>query len=107
MLFQLDEHLPSAIADGVREKGIDIVTATEAGVRGEPDLIVLARAHAAQRVIVTFDFHYIRFHHAGHPHSGILYCTRKTRSIGQIIDWIETIHGASTPGEMSGHLIFL
>jgi len=39
--FLTDEHVPKAVAKGLRERGIDAVTATEAGTLGAEDPWVL------------------------------------------------------------------
>ena len=33
MRFHLDEHVPHAIAEGLRRRGIDVTTTVEAGLR--------------------------------------------------------------------------
>ena len=44
MRFHLDEHLPHAIAEGLRRRGIDVTTTVEAGLRGASDDVHLAYA---------------------------------------------------------------
>jgi predicted nuclease of predicted toxin-antitoxin system len=60
--FQLDEHIAEAVALGLRRRGIDVLTAHEAGLRNTPDEIILARAHAHGRLIVTHDQGFLRMH---------------------------------------------
>ena len=43
--FQLDEHIPHAVAEGRRRRGIDVLTANEAGLLGSPDVEHLARSY--------------------------------------------------------------
>jgi len=52
MRFHLDEHLPHAIAEGLRRRGIDVTTTVEACLRGASDDVHLAYALEQQRVIV-------------------------------------------------------
>jgi predicted nuclease of predicted toxin-antitoxin system len=51
--FYLDEHIPAAVAEGLRRRGVDSLTVQEAGRSGlsEPEQIAFARA--AGRVMVT------------------------------------------------------
>ena len=35
--FHLDEHIPGAIADGLRREGINVTTTSEAGLIGASD----------------------------------------------------------------------
>ena len=53
--FQLDESVSSAIAKGLRMRGIDVTTSSEAGLMGASDKEQLAYALSQGRVIFTFD----------------------------------------------------
>ena len=53
--FHLDEHIDSAIADGLRRRGIDVTTTAEAGLRGAGDEAHVAFALSEGRVVVTND----------------------------------------------------
>jgi predicted nuclease of predicted toxin-antitoxin system len=83
--FHLDEHVSPAIARALRQRGIEVLTAREAGLLGASDPEHLARAHADGRMLVTQDDDFLSLHHEGRPHSGIAYCKQGSRSIGQII----------------------
>ena len=50
--FHLDEHLPHAIAEVLRRRGIDVTTTVEPGLRGASDDVHLAYALEQRRVIV-------------------------------------------------------
>ena len=54
-----DEHLPNAVADGLRAKGIDVLTVDEAGRASLPDVEQLRFATAEGRVMVTHDADYL------------------------------------------------
>ena len=43
----MDEHVPSAITEGLRWRGVDVLTAQEDGRTGEDDPELLDRASAA------------------------------------------------------------
>jgi len=105
--FQLDEHVPNAVAVGARQRGVDVVTAAEAGIRGADDPVVLARAHADQRIFVTFDDDYLALDREGQPHSGIIYCPLDSRDIGNIVDWIAALHEAATADELVGRIVYI
>lgn len=66
--FYLDEHVPRAVVQGLRERGVDIKTVGEAGLLSAPDTAHLQRARAERRVIFTQDSDFLRLHAAGHPH---------------------------------------
>ncbi|HZU13507.1 MAG TPA: DUF5615 family PIN-like protein [Chloroflexota bacterium] len=49
----MDEHVPSTVSEGLRRRGIDVLTAQEAGLRGAQDEDHLALAAREERTIVT------------------------------------------------------
>ncbi len=53
MKFYLDEHIPKAVAEGLRRRGIDVLTVQEARRVGDPDRKLLAFAAMKRRVVVT------------------------------------------------------
>lgn len=53
--FHLDEHMHSAVAIGLRHRGIDITTTVEAGLMRASDPEQLAFARTQGRVFVTRD----------------------------------------------------
>ncbi|MBI4790771.1 MAG: DUF5615 family PIN-like protein [Chloroflexi bacterium] len=53
--FYFDEHLPRAVAQGLRQRGIDVVRAQVVGLRRADDLEHLHFARRENRVIVTQD----------------------------------------------------
>ena len=105
--FQLDEHCPSAIADGLRRRGIDVTTTAEANLRGSADEAQAAHALVEGRVLFTQDQDFLRIHAAGVSHAGIVYCRQRTRSIGQIISGLVQIWETIEPAEMMDWLVYL
>lgn len=53
--FYLDEHIPRAITNGLRLRGVDVLTAQEDGRSGASDADLLDRATELGRILVTFD----------------------------------------------------
>jgi hypothetical protein len=70
--FLTDEHIPNAVAHGLRARGIDASTAGEAGRLGASDAALLDSARTEGRVLITADPDHLRLHAAGVPHAGIL-----------------------------------
>jgi predicted nuclease of predicted toxin-antitoxin system len=99
--FHLDEHCPHAIAEGLRRRGIDVTTSTEAGLLQAPDLDHLAFGLAQGRVIFTEDDDFLGLAARGTPHAGIAYCHQRTRSIGEIIEILTLIWEVCEPEEMA------
>jgi hypothetical protein len=57
--FFFDQHIPFAVANGLRQRGVDVLTAQEARRCGLPDTDQLRFATAQRRVMVTFDRDYL------------------------------------------------
>jgi predicted nuclease of predicted toxin-antitoxin system len=105
--FHLDENCPSAIADGLRRRGVDISTTPEAGLMGASDEEQASHALADGRVIFTQDQDFLRIHAAGIPHAGIVYCHQRKRSIGTIIAGLVQVWETMEPDEMRDWLVYL
>jgi predicted nuclease of predicted toxin-antitoxin system len=69
--FLLGEHIPRAVAQALRRRGIDVLTAGEAALLGAPDSEYLARSFSDGRVLVTQDGDFQGLHGAGRAHVGI------------------------------------
>ncbi len=105
--FHLDEHVNHAIANGLRRRGIDVRTTSEAGLTGAPDETQLVSARADFRVLVTHDDDHLRLHDQGFAHTGIAYCHPRSRSIGQIVLALARLWRTRTAEEMEGRIEFL
>jgi predicted nuclease of predicted toxin-antitoxin system len=105
--FLLDEHVPHAIAEAPRRRGIDVLTAREASLLGASDDEYLERSCAEGRVLVTHDSDFLRLHQRQEPHAGIVYCQHGSRTIGQIITGLVVIYEILEAGEMAGQVEFL
>lgn len=105
--FHLDEHVPHAVADGLRRFAIDVTTTTDAGLLGAEDLVQIGYAIAQRRVIFTEDDDFLAVASTGVPHSGLAYCRQNARSIGQIIRALELIWEVYEPDEMQNRIEFI
>lgn len=111
--YFFDEHLPGAVADGLRAKGIDVLTVEEAGRTSLPDDEQLRFATAERRVMVTHDADFLtlaaQFLVAGEVFSCVAYShpTKYQGDVGGLIQALELIHGAATPDEMLNHVEYL
>jgi hypothetical protein len=105
--FQLDEHVGDAVAHGLRRRGVDVLTAAEAGIRSTPDQTILALAGETQRVVVTHDQDYLRLHAAGEPHYGIAFSAYGSRTIGQLIAALISLDRILSPDDMRNQLKYL
>lgn len=104
--FYLDEHVPNAIAAGLRRRGVDVFTVQEAGLLGAADEDHLALAVSQSRVIFTQDADFLRLHAAGREHPGIVYARQQT-PIGYILRGLMLIYDVLNPDDMRNRVEFL
>lgn len=105
--FQLNEHIPRAVAQALRRRGIDVTTTVEAELLGAPDTEQLRRAHAEGRMMVTHDRDYLALHQQGRSHAGIAYCDQGSRSIGEIVGTLTLIYETYAAEEVAGRVELL
>jgi predicted nuclease of predicted toxin-antitoxin system len=105
--FHCDENVDSAIADGLRRRGVDVTMSNDVGLIGASDDAHLAFANSQQRVIVTHDDDFLALGQSGASHCGIAYCHMQSRSIGQILSALLLVWDCLSPDEMRDHVEFL
>lgn len=97
----MDEQVHSGITEGLRQRGVDILTTQEDGRDGTPDPELLDRATELGRVIFTQDDDFLREatrrQRAGETFAGVIYAHQLRVTIGQCIDDLELIAGATKP----------
>ena len=91
--FYLDQHISSAVAKGLRERGVDALTAQEAGRCGFSDLDQLKFATSGGRVVVSFDRDFLKLSAEVSSHSRIVALSGAKYSIGQLIAALLLVHG--------------
>ena len=104
--FYTDEHVASAVAHGLRQRGVDVLTVPDAGLLSATDEEHLARARTEGRVLFTQDPDFLRLHAAGVAHAGIVYAAQGT-SIGEIIRGLMLIHQVLESEDMKDHVEYL
>ena len=104
--FYLDEHVPQAVASGLRRRGVDVVTVPEAGTLGAEDEVHLALATGQGRVIFTQDADFLRLHAAGNEHAGIVYVRQQT-PIGSVLRGLMLIYEVLEAEDMQNRVEFL
>ncbi|MCH7751417.1 MAG: DUF5615 family PIN-like protein [Planctomycetes bacterium] len=104
--FHLDENVDQAIAHGLRLRGLDVTTATDADLIAAADLEHITFALAENRVIFTQDQDFLRHHSAGDEHAGIVYSHQGVRSIGEIVRYLHFLSDCLEPQDMRGLLEF-
>ena len=104
-----DENVKSAIVDGLRRNGMNVVTAQERGQRQTDDEVLLETATAEGRLLLTNDTDFLRIHtewmKAGTTHSGIVYWAQDF-PIGEAIRRV-IAHASQQPEVTSNVVRFL
>jgi len=85
----MDEHIHRAITEGLRQRGVDVLTVQEDHRTGDPDWKVLDRATELERCLFTQDADFLveadlRLAE-GRAFSGVIYAHRLQISIGNAI----------------------
>ena len=105
--FLFDEHIPFAVTQGLRRRGIDVTTAVETGRSGADDEVLLDYARQAGRLLVTQDEDFLRLHSQGVPHAGLAYYKQGSRTIGEVIQTLTLLHDLLTIDDAAGQIIYL
>lgn len=102
--FHLDEHVDHEIAMGLRNRGIDVTTTTDAGLLQASDEDHLAFALRENRVIFTNDHDFLRLHSQGVEHAGIAYCARGSRSTKEVIRYLSLMNDCLADEDVKGQV---
>lgn len=105
--FHLDENVPTAIAEGLRRRGIDATTTPQAGLLSADDESQLRFAHSQGRVLITSDADFLRLHDRDMPHTGIAYSPKGKRAVGELLHGLIMIAECLAPEEMQNHVEYL
>ena len=105
--YFFDQHVFGAVVIGLRQHGIDVVTALEAGRCGQPDADQLAFATAEERVLVTFDPDYLALHNSAVAHAGIAWCQATKYSIGELVRMLALLHAVTDRDGMRNRVEYL
>jgi predicted nuclease of predicted toxin-antitoxin system len=104
--FYTDEHIPKAVIEGLRRRGVDVLSTYEAGMLAAADREHLELAKSQGRIILTQDDAFLRLHATGQEHGGIVYARQQT-PIGELIRGLMLIYQVLEADEMKGHIEFL
>src|SRR5262245_31565324 len=105
--FFFDQHIPDAVASALTQRGIDVLTAFQAGRCGLQDSEQLAFSLSEQRVVVSFDPDYLALAASGASHAGIAWCPATKYSIGQLIQALLMVHGVLSADDMKNGVEYL
>lgn len=111
LAFYMDHHVPAAVTEGLRRRGIDVLTAAEDFANLYEDADLLARATSLGRVLYSQDKDLLRitteWQRIRREFAGLAYGHQMEVSIGQAIEDLEIIVRASSDDEMKNRVEFL
>jgi len=99
----MDVHVPVAITEALRRRGVDVLTAVEDDAATLPDDALLERAHELKRLLFTQDIRFAslayQWQAAGRSFSGLVFGHQLNGTIGQYVHDLELIAQVSEPDE--------
>jgi hypothetical protein len=97
----MDVHIPQAITDQLRRRGIDVLTAVEDDSNELSDDQLLERSTQLNRVLFTHDIRFRvlaeQWQQQGKPFCGLIFGHQLGGTIGQYVTDLELIAQASEP----------
>jgi hypothetical protein len=111
--FLADEDLDANIVEGLRsrETAIDILDVKTAGLRRMNDLSLISLSAEQNRILITHDRrtmtgHFRNWLAAGSHHPG-MFVARQRAPIGEIVEALLLVWGASEAAEWCDRIVFL
>ena len=93
--YYMDVHVPAAITEGLKRRGVAVLMSQEDGTRKSSDETLLARATELGLVLVTQDDDFLaiaaRWQESGWEFAGLVFAPQQSASIGRYIDDLDLI----------------
>lgn len=107
----MDVHVPSAITEGLRRRGIDVLTSQEDGAREADDGVLLTRATSFDRLLFTQDEDFLKlapqWQASRQRFTGIAFAHQMGASIGRLIDDLELLILCAVEEELINRVVHL
>ncbi len=107
----MDHNVRGAVTRGLRRLDLDVLTAFEDGSHGLDDPPLLDRAGALGRVLFSNDDDLlreaVRRQRSGERFRGLIYVHQDRLTIGETIEELEVVAGASAPEEFENQIVYL
>jgi hypothetical protein len=107
----MDVHVPAAITEGLRDRGVDVLTSQEDGTRRWEDEKLLIRATELQRILFTQDEDLLRiaadWQQNGLEFCGVVFAYQEKSAPGPIIEELELIAECGLPDEFVNRVVYL
>lgn len=111
-LYFDEDSMDQALLLALRARGVDVISAADAGMLGVSDLEQLGYATSQKRVLFSFnrgDFYRLhsQFLAEGKNHQGIILAKQQRYSIGQQLRQILELLNSKSEAEMVNNVVFL
>lgn len=107
----MDHHVPRAITEGLRLRGVDVLTAQEDGAERLPDGELLDRATELGRVLFSQDSDLLREAACRQRRSahftGVIAARQRQLTVGGFVAELELIAEAAEPSEVADTVMHL
>jgi predicted nuclease of predicted toxin-antitoxin system len=107
----MDVHVRRAVTDGLRLRGVDVLTAQEDGAAEFEDPKLLDRATELNRILFSQDDDLLREannrQQTGEQFAGVIYAHQLNITVGKCIDDLELIAKATKPEEWLNNTVYL
>ncbi len=108
--FYADINLHGDIVTGLRRRGIDVLTAQEDNADAVPDTVLLERATALGRILVTYDKDFLTigtaFQAEGISFSGIVWISSRT-ALQVCIDDLKLLALVELPERLANQICYI
>lgn len=107
----MDVHAKRAVTDGLRRRGVDVLTTQEDGTARLEDSDLLDHATALDRVLFSQDADLLgeatRRQQSGKPFAGVVYAHQLSITVGQTIHDLEMIAKIYEPEDVQNRVEYL
>ncbi len=111
LALYMDHHVPHAITNGLRIRGVDVLSAVEDGSSQLDDEKLLRRATELGRVLFSQDTDLLRlasrFQRQGIVFAGLFYVHQLRLTVGRVIEDHEIAAKSLDPEEIANRIEFL
>lgn len=107
----MDHHVPRAVTEGLRQRGVDVLTAHEDDRAKAEDDILLARSSELERVLYSQDDDLLVITHewlrTGIEFAGLIYSYQLNTTVGRAVRDLELMAKIYEPEDMVNHIEFI